>query len=550
MDITFHFKQNFSYLGLFFNNNIQLNNNNITSYQLTCRKRIIKQFLCYENNLLFNEPNVKEKNSIDEPYFDLELSLNNLFKELKIAHKLNEEHKKFDLIDFVQHEYLNPTLRPYQIDAVKWMIYREKHLDFLPSEFISVYPIKCNLLKFIEQNNLPKLYLNPITLELNDHDTGKILLPSGGILADEMGLGKTVEILALILLNPKEKPSQVKQKKYDDICEIVPLSKRNKFNGFLCICNKRNISNLQNDIIECKGCNTMQHKKCVLKYERNNDDILENYFCPSCWRYADQIESSATIIVSPVAIKKQWESEIKKHINNDNFKVLIYDGVKNSGWINPMVMASYDVVITDYNVLSSEIYFANSKEYSGLRFQKKFLNPISPLPFVKWYRVCLDEAQMVETTSNSSSLMVKTFPTIHRWSITGTPVAKKIDNLYGLLYFLDCRPYTDERFWSKLSIPYKNGNIKPLVDVLKKIMWRTCKNDVLEQINIPIQETFVRYLNMSDVESFFYQMQHEKYSINFNLKSLKFENDLSISKMDNHTLNLVSFIFHYYLLHN
>lgn len=47
---------------------------------------------------------------------------------------------------------------------------------------------------------------------------------------------------------------------------------------------------------------------------------------------------------------------------------------------------------------------------------------------------------------------------VHRWSITGTPIEKSIDNLYGLLHFLDCEPYSDLNAWKQLAIPFQQGN--------------------------------------------------------------------------------------------
>lgn len=74
-------------------------------------------------------------------------------------------------------------------------------------------------------------------------------------------------------------------------------------------------------------------------------------------------------------------------------------------------MAKYDIVLTNYNVLKAEIHFTetNTKETS-LRYKRSYMSVVSPLKFIKWWRVCLDEAQMVESTVGSASRMTKKLP--------------------------------------------------------------------------------------------------------------------------------------------
>lgn len=210
-------------------------------------------------------------------------------------------------------------------------------------------------------------------------------------------------------------------------------------------------------LIYCPGCETTQHKKCVLK---NCVGQRKTYKCPECWKYTEKgsIKSSATLICTPASIKEQWKDEIMKHIIDPNFKVLVYEGIiqNQTSWISPEDLAEYDVVITDFNVLKQEIYFTQN-DSKGLRNEKKFISPISPLPMINWWRVCLDEAQMVESTASQSSKMVKTLPAVHRWSISGTPIQKHINDLYGLLYFMGFSPYDDFRVWKKISGGFYEG---------------------------------------------------------------------------------------------
>lgn len=53
----------------------------------------------------------------------------------------------------------------------------------------------------------------------------------------------------------------------------------------------------------------------------------------------------------------------------------------------------------------------------------------SPLPCIEWWRVCLDEAQMVEGTNSKTAEMALRLTAVNRWCITGTPIQKMVNDL-------------------------------------------------------------------------------------------------------------------------
>ena len=53
----------------------------------------------------------------------------------------------------------------------------------------------------------------------------------------------------------------------------------------------------------------------------------------------------------------------------------------------------------------------------------------SPLPCIEWWRICLDEAQMVECTTTKTAEMCHRLQGNIKWCITGTPIQKSINDL-------------------------------------------------------------------------------------------------------------------------
>ncbi|KAI0211430.1 E3 ubiquitin-protein ligase SHPRH [Lamellibrachia satsuma] len=226
------------------------------------------------------------------------------------------------------------------------------------------------------------------------------------------------------------------------------------------------------------------------------------------------IPSGATLIISPRAISHQWVEEIEKHVRQESLKVLVYCGVNQDSFIQPLTLARQDIVITSYETLRREINYvdlphSNSKTSRRLRRAKRFMAVPSPIIAVEWWRICLDEAQMVECVTTKTAEMALRLSAVNRWCVTGTPIQRDIDDLYGLMLFLGVEPYWIRRWWSRILYePYRHGKRDALEAVVMKVLWRTAKKDVLDQLSLPAQTEDIHWLTFSPVEEHFYRSQY------------------------------------------
>lgn len=113
----------------------------------------------------------------------------------------------------------------------------------------------------------------------------------------------------------------------------------------------------------------------------------------------DSPQSSATLIITPPSILQQWRNELQTLA--PCLKVLLYEGLRfEAGRGDHEALLSrckqQDVVLTTYNVLAKEVYYAETPD-RGLRHEKRYEKRLSPLTQLLWWRVILDEAQMVES---------------------------------------------------------------------------------------------------------------------------------------------------------
>ncbi|XP_025060639.1 E3 ubiquitin-protein ligase SHPRH isoform X3 [Alligator sinensis] len=312
---------------------------------------------------------------------------------------------------------------------------------------------------------------------------------------------------------------------------------------FECICGELGLVDYKARV-QCLKCHLWQHAECVNYKEENLK--FKPFYCPHCLVAMKPVSTGATLIISPSSICHQWVDEINRHVRSSSLRVLVYQGVKKHGFLQPHMLAEQEIVITTYDVLRTELNYvdiphSNSEDGRRFRNQKRYMAIPSPLVAVEWWRICLDEAQMVECTTAKAAEMALRLSGINRWCVSGTPVQRGLEDLYGLVLFLGVDPYWVKHWWDQLLYrPYCRKNPQPLYSLVAKIMWRSAKKDVIDQIQIPPQTENVHWLHFSPVERHFYHRQHEVCCQDALVKLRKISDwTLKLSSLDRRTVTSI-----------
>ncbi|EAW06622.1 putative SNF2 family helicase/ATPase [Aspergillus clavatus NRRL 1] len=245
----------------------------------------------------------------------------------------------------------------------------------------------------------------------------KGVLPKGGILADDMGLGKTVQAIALMLTNQRSTDGVRKSNAKDD--------------------------------------------------DSSTEDEDEENNKP---RKLPPGLSKSTLVVAPLALIKQWESEIAAKVEaSHKLRVCVYHGNTRAKATDNL--DTYDVVITTYGTLTSE--------YGAVDKSSKKTGLFS----VYWYRIILDEAHTIKNRNAKATQSACALDAEYRWCLSGTPMQNNLDELQSLIKFLRIKPYNDLAAWrDQITRPLANGRgglaIERLQVYLKAFMKRRTK-DVL-----------------------------------------------------------------------
>lgn len=402
------------------------------------------------------------------------------------------------------------ALLPHQKQALSWMTLRENSCDLPP---------------FWEQKG--GLYFNVLTNFAVKERPEKVL---GGILADDMGLGKTLTTIALIVSNfhngkplPLDKceessePSTSRKKSAskgksgevsEELVESSPMKRSHV--------DSASIDTIEKDAEDVPQKKAKSTKKTSKKSSNtkevillDDDDFAAALECSSTQvvrhakkkakkKSADKGSSvgtgvsgaRATLIVCPLSVLSNWLDQLEQHIRADvTLNVYLYYGAERNRSVS--LLSSQDVVLTTYNVLSSD--FGNKAS--------------SPLHKVNWLRVVLDEGHVVRNPSALQSKAVLELQSERRWILSGTPIQNSLKDLYMLLSFLKLKPFDVKEWWNRIiQRPVTMGDrvgLKNLQALVKGITLRRTKTSKVAGrmvVQLPERRVFVQHVTLSEEE--------------------------------------------------
>ncbi|KAG0333750.1 hypothetical protein BG000_008918 [Podila horticola] len=382
--------------------------------------------------------------------------------------------------DSIQPKRLNPKLLPFQKRTVTWMLERECGIVTESGDVVYKAPSLEEKLPLTWETATTdaglELYINRLFGAICLADTNILAAevePRGGILAEEMGLGKTVEMLALILLNRRK-------------LEQIPTI-------------NKNFSIMQETNVESPSDSTYdKSNSSVSSFSRDpsQDPSLDaNDMDVDQVHEVKRIQSGATLIITPPSILHQWAGEIENHAPTLSAYIYSSDSHKS---VTAEELAQYDIVLSTYNVLSREVNYVQEYDRSR-RYERVYTPRKSPFMQIDWWRLCLDEAQMIEGASVSQAAAVANMiPRVMSWAVSGTPMRRHVEDLHSLLMFLDLQPLaSNKRLWRTLITPPFRSL---LLSSFQRIMHRYAKKDVRQELALPRQYRLVYGIHFSEVE--------------------------------------------------
>lgn len=248
-----------------------------------------------------------------------------------------------------------------------------------------------------------------------------------GLIADEMGLGKTVELLAVVLNNPR--PPFPALTHYDEYSDRDVLAAKTT----LILCpssiSQQWVAEVTKHVPSLSVF--LYTGRAALDAKREKGEEVE-----SASRDTDKDESRD----QPIAVEPEEGDDSSTPLVSKHAQFL----------------AQFDIVITSYEVASREVANAlynplrgrvtrtktklKSRDTRDDDLVQERLSLQSPLSQLEFWRVILDEVQMVGNTVSNAAVVARIIPRVHAWGVSGTPIKKGMNDLLGMCVFLRCEP--------------------------------------------------------------------------------------------------------------
>jgi DNA repair protein RAD5 len=314
------------------------------------------------------------------------------------------------------------TLRPYQKQALYWMLSKEKNEKEKRRE-VSMHPLWEEYawpIKDVDDKDLPRIadqpcfYMNPYSGELSLDFPVQEQNCLGGILADEMGLGKTIQMLSLV---------------HSHRSETAVAARNGHKNGTGSVNNLPRLPSSAAGVVSAP---------CT------------------------------TLVLAPMSLLAQWQSEVENASKEGTLKSMVYYGSDKVADLRTLcceanASTAPDVIITSYGIVLSEFTQIASKGGS--------MDGHRGLFSLNFFRVILDEAHNIKNRQSKTAKACYALSAEHRWVLTGTPIVNKLEDLFSLVRFLRVEPWNNFSFWRTfITVPFEAGNFVKALDVVQTVL--------------------------------------------------------------------------------
>ncbi|PWN54252.1 hypothetical protein IE53DRAFT_376660 [Violaceomyces palustris] len=232
--------------------------------------------------------------------------------------------------------------------------------------------------------------------------------------------------------------------------------------------------------------------------------------------------SHSTLIVCPAALVEQWLDECRKHFRSSRHHVMSqaeeqpgilrfkestipWDRDSSRNEIRQRakeLLTEPDIIITTYEELGHQLALSHKSVKRGVK---------TPLLEVHFWRVMLDEAQIVASAASQAAEMVSELWRTNCWLITGTPITKGVKDISGLFHILDHDPFASPPHFRKMLLePFEGGyqeGIRRLRSVLARYVWRHTREHVQHEIDLPECSTEWLELELPEIERVIYDRE-------------------------------------------
>ena len=191
---------------------------------------------------------------------------------------------------------------------------------------------------------------------------------------------------------------------------------------------------------------------------------------PRLPKNSSSVESApcTTLVVAPMSLLAQWESEAAKATKAGTLKTMVYYGSDkaanlqnlcceaNTACAPNLIITSYGVVLSEFNQVAAR---GGDRGSHGGLFSLDF------------FRIVLDEAHFIKNRQSKTAKACYELAARHRWVLTGTPIVNRLEDLFSLVHFLRVEPWSNFSFWKTfITAPFESKDFIRALDVVQTVL--------------------------------------------------------------------------------